>query len=115
MEIPILLDIYGEMLTQKQREMIGFYYNDDLSLSEIAENENITRQGVRDAIKRSENLLYEMEDKLKFHEKHRENADAAAKVRESMVKIAEVNRRYGSAKEINDLAQMVYDLAEEIL
>ena len=48
-EITILLDFYGEMLTQKQRDFLGYYYNDDLSLSEIAENEGITRQGVRDA------------------------------------------------------------------
>ena len=63
-EITILLDFYGEMLTQKQRDFLGYYYNDDLSLSEIAENEGITRQGVRDAIKRAETLLYEMESKL---------------------------------------------------
>ncbi len=48
LEISYLLDFYGECLTEKQRSFIDFYYNDDLSLSEIAENENITRQGVRD-------------------------------------------------------------------
>ena len=50
--ITILLDFYGDMLTEKQRDFLGYYYNDDLSLSEIAENEGITRQGVRDSIKR---------------------------------------------------------------
>lgn len=50
-EITILLDFYGDMLTAKQRDFINLYYNDDLSLAEIAENEGITRQGVRDAIK----------------------------------------------------------------
>lgn len=49
-EITILLDFYGDMLTAKQRDFINLYYNDDLSLAEIAENEGITRQGVRDAI-----------------------------------------------------------------
>lgn len=53
-EITILLDFYGDMLTAKQRDFINLYYNDDLSLAEIAENEGITRQGVRDAIKRAE-------------------------------------------------------------
>ena len=52
--ITILLDFYGDMLTEKQRDFLGYYYNDDLSLSEIAENEGITRQGVRDSIKRAE-------------------------------------------------------------
>lgn len=68
-EITILLDFYGEMLTEKQRDFLSYYYNDDLSLSEIAENEGISRQGVRDAIKRAETLLYDMESKLGFAKK----------------------------------------------
>ena len=64
LEISLLLDFYGEMLTDKQRDMVDYYYNDDLSLSEIAENEGITRQGVRDSIKRAEAQMLEMEDRL---------------------------------------------------
>ena len=60
LKISFLLDFYGEMLTQKQREVIEYYYNDDLSLAEIADNEGITRQGVRDSIKRAEAQLLEM-------------------------------------------------------
>ena len=60
LEIAVLLDLYGDMLTEKQRDFLGYYYNDDLSLSEIAENEGITRQGVRDAIKRAEAQLFDM-------------------------------------------------------
>lgn len=59
-----LLDIYGGMLTAKQREMLDFYYNDDLSLSEIAANEGISRQGVRDSIKRGEESLSELDSKI---------------------------------------------------
>ena len=59
-----LLDVYGGMLTEKQREMLDFYYNDDLSLSEIAANECISRQGVRDSIKRGEESLLELEEKI---------------------------------------------------
>ena len=62
--ITILLDFYGDMLTEKQRDFLGYYYNDDLSLSEIAENEGITRQGVRDSIKRAEAQLFDMEERL---------------------------------------------------
>ena len=50
LEMGYLLDFYGEVLTEKQREMLRQYYNDDLSLSEIGENFGITRQGARDAI-----------------------------------------------------------------
>ena len=59
-----LLDLYGPMLTDKQRDVIELYYNQDLSLAEIAEHEQITRQGVRDNIKRGEAFLLEMEEKL---------------------------------------------------
>ena len=60
LEMGYLLDFYGEVLTQKQREMLRQYYNDDLSLSEIGENFGITRQGARDAIKHGENALKEL-------------------------------------------------------
>ena len=63
-EIGMLCDIYGKRLTQKQYEIINDYYNNDLSLSEIAENNNITRQAVRDILKKGENKLFEYEEKL---------------------------------------------------
>lgn len=65
-EISMLCQIYGKLLSKKQFEYINDYYNNDLSLSEIAENENITRQAVRDNIKKGEKRLFEYEDKLKF-------------------------------------------------
>ena len=64
LEISILLDYYGQMLTEKQREVAQLYYNEDLSLAEIAQFANITRQGVRDSIKRAEGTLLEMEERL---------------------------------------------------
>ena len=63
LEMGYLLDFYGEVLTEKQREMLRQYYNDDLSLSEIGENFGITRQGARDAIKHGETTLKELEEK----------------------------------------------------
>lgn len=65
-EISMLWQIYGKLLTEKQYEIIDYYYNNDLSLSEIAENENITRQAVRDIIKKGERKLFEYEEKLLF-------------------------------------------------
>lgn len=59
-----LLDRYGAVLTEKQQRILDGYYNNDLSLSEIAENEGITRQGVSDFVKRSEVQLLELEEKL---------------------------------------------------
>ena len=71
LEMGYLLDFYGEVLTQKQREMLRQYYNDDLSLSEIGENFGITRQGARDAIKHGETTLKELEEKVGFAARYR--------------------------------------------
>ena len=61
LETSDLLDIYGELLTAKQRDMLELYYTDDLSLAEIAEHYEISRQGVHDSIKRGEETLREYE------------------------------------------------------
>ena len=71
LEMGYLLDFYGEVLTEKQREMLRQYYNDDLSLSEIGENFGITRQGARDAIKHGETTLKELEAKVGFAARYR--------------------------------------------
>lgn len=63
LEMTMLFDFYGDMLTEKQREYFDLYYNEDLSLGEIADNVGITRQGVRDIIVRAENTLLEFEKK----------------------------------------------------
>ena len=68
-EVSMLCDLYGKLLTEKQFEFINDYYNNDLSLSEIAENNNITRQAVRDIIKKGERKLFEYEEKLLFMKK----------------------------------------------
>lgn len=62
--ISVLMDFYGQLLTGKQYEALDLYYNGDLSLSEIAENLGISRQGVRDFIKRGEAQLIEFENVL---------------------------------------------------
>ena len=63
-EISILCQIYGKLLTEKQYNFIDDYYNNDLSLQEIADNYGITRQAARDNIKKGENKLFEYEEKL---------------------------------------------------
>ena len=68
-KISVLCQLYGKLLTEKQYIFLDNYYNNDLSLSEIAENEGITRQAVRDIIKKGENKLFEVEEKLGFMKK----------------------------------------------
>ena len=87
-KISYLLDFYGSILTDKQRDALELYYNDDLSLAEIADFVGITRQGVRDAIKRGEEILVEMEAKLGFAERFEEYR----KVFDDISKCAEIIR-----------------------
>ncbi len=68
-EISLLFDFYKPLLTHSQQEAVELYYNDDLSLAEIAQQMNITRQGVRDLVKRSEVQLFKFEEKLGLFKK----------------------------------------------
>ncbi len=63
-EMTMLFDFYGDILTDKQRELFDLYYNEDLSLAEISEHLGITRQGVRDGIVRAEEIIKGFEEKL---------------------------------------------------
>ncbi|MBR2520914.1 MAG: hypothetical protein IKE62_01865, partial [Oscillospiraceae bacterium] len=69
--LAVLYDIYGGILTQKQREIFELYYNDDLSLGEISENLGISRQGVRDSLVHASAALTQAEEQLRFYEDHK--------------------------------------------
>ena len=71
LEIGVLLDLYGGLLTERQREMMSMYYDDDLSLSEIAEQYGISRQGVHDAVKRGAEALAQYESVMGLAEEQR--------------------------------------------
>lgn len=71
-EISILLSLYGNLLTQTQKKYMELYYNEDLSLSEIGDNEQITRQAVRTILVKSKKKLQEYEKDLKFMQKEKE-------------------------------------------
>ncbi|WP_315524143.1 YlxM family DNA-binding protein [Fusobacterium massiliense] len=68
-EIANLLEIYGSLLSDRQREYLEDHFDNDLSLSEIAKNNNVSRQAIHDNIKRGINILYEYENKLQFYRK----------------------------------------------
>ncbi len=110
-EISMLLDLYGETLTVKQRDYLNYYYNDDLSLSEIAENEGITRQGVRDAIKRAEAVLFDMESKLKFSQKLESVNSGLESIMKCAEEINEYNLSHGLSREINDITVKIKSIA----
>lgn len=79
-KLSILLEIYGKLLTKKQYDMLNDYYNNDLSLAEIAENEKITRQAVRDNLKKGERKLFEYEEKLQIMKKNKMQEEQIANI-----------------------------------
>ena len=113
--ISYLLDFYGNILTDKQKDAIDLYYNEDLSLAEIAEHQEITRQGVRDAIKRGEETLNEMENKLGFAKKIDEYREVLEKILKctNTVKNSRSNMNY--YKIIDENINMIAETANGLL
>ena len=79
LKLAYLLDFYGDILTERRRDALDFYYNDDMSLSEIAEEMGISRQGVRDLIKKAEEELLFYEEKLGLAKKFSDAQEHAAR------------------------------------
>ena len=117
LEVTLLLDFYGDMLTEKQRDVIDLYYNQDLSLAEIDDEVGISRQGVRDSIKRGEALLFEMEWRLGFLRNYRASEKASAKIEALARDIIEINRKQSSVGLIevkaNDILKEIETLRQE--
>ena len=88
-EIGLLFEQYKELLTEKQREMVSLYYEEDYSLGEISENLGVSRQGVYDTLKRSEKILREYENKSHLVAKLKEQEKFLKSIREKVVDIKE--------------------------
>ena len=105
-----LLDLYGERLTEKQKDVMELYYDQDLSLAEIAEHEEITRQGVRDSIKRGEAYLLELEEKLHFAEKFKRLVEVTDEITARCNEIERINRGFTFSQSIDENAKTVRQL-----
>ena len=113
LHIAVLFDFYGAMLTDKQKDVIDLYYNEDLSLAEIAEHEGISRQGVRDNIKRGEAYLLELEEKLRFAENYHRLVAMLDRVDELAVQIYSVNEKHVYDSRIKALSSEIHRVVEE--
>ena len=102
-EISMLWQIYGKLLTEKQYEYIDYYYNNDLSLSEIAENDSITRQAVRDIIKKGERKLFEYEEKLLFMKRM---LNQEKKIEEILLELTKIQKD-SSDKQISSILEEI--------
>jgi predicted DNA-binding protein YlxM (UPF0122 family) len=114
-ELVLLFDFYGNMLTDKQKEFFDLYYNQDLSLSEIAENEGITRQGVRDAIVRARNILLEFEEKLGLYRRYGNIDESLEKILALAEDIKNINARNFLSNPIDDRAREIIETVKDLL
>ena len=110
----LLFDFYGDTLTEKQKDYFDLYHGRDLSLSEISENEGITRQGVRDVISRAEASLRELESSLGLVARYGHLLMSANKLGEAARDILEMNERRSFNPGIKKRAEEILKLAEAL-
>lgn len=101
--VSILLDIYGKTLTDKQQDVLDLYYNENLSLAEIADEIGITRQAVRDCIVKGEKKLFNLEEKIGIMEKMNYQEKQLQKILSELAQIQVKD----SDEQINDIIKNV--------
>ena len=110
----MLFDFYGEVLTTRQKEFFDLYYNEDLSLAEIAENYGISRQGVRDVIVRAEAIMTDLEDKTGLMKRFMLMQQQVQAILDAAEKIQTVNYRQYDNPELARLANEITRSAQAL-
>ena len=111
----LLFDFYGDMLTDRQKEFFDLYYNEDLSLAEIAENYDITRQGVRDVIVRAEGIMQELEDKTGIIRRFQKMQSQLSDIDRFADSIMEMNDQRGNGDPvIEELCRQIKDTVAQM-
>lgn len=110
----MLFDFYGEVLTPRQKEFFDLYYNEDLSLAEIAENYGISRQGVRDVIVRAEAIMTDLEDKTGLMKRFMLMQQQVQAILDAAEKIQTVNYRQYDNPELARLADEITRCAQAL-
>lgn len=107
LHINLLFDYYGDMLTEKQKEVMDLYYNEDMSLFEISEHVGVTRQGVHDLIKRSEAILIEIDQKLGFVERFTKINNEIEKISATVAAMYNLNMKRIYSKELSEMIEYI--------
>ena len=103
----MLYDFYGELLTDRQKEFFDLYYNEDLSLAEIAENAGISRQGVRDVIVRAEGVMQEIEDKTGLIRRFEQVRGHLDTIEQAAAEFKTINYRQYEDARLTELANLI--------
>ncbi len=114
----LLYDFYGSLLTDRQREVMELYYGENLSLSEIAAEFSISRQGVHDALKNAERALHEYEQKLGLVEKFQQSREAIRAI-DSMIEglmngMQKPESEALTASQITEKLQKIKDIIDKL-
>lgn len=110
----MLYDFYGDLLTPRQKEFYDLYYNDDLSLAEIAENYGITRQGVRDIIVRAEKALEDIEEKTGLIQRYHRTRSAIASLHQQKARLEELNQTRFGDHELEDITAQLQEAIDQL-
>ena len=101
----MLFDFYGELLTERQKEFFDLYYNEDLSLAEIA---GISRQGVRDVIVRAEGVMQEVEDKTGLIRRFEQMRGHLQAIEDAAAELKTINYRQYEDPRLTELAELIH-------
>lgn len=117
LQMSLLYDFYGQLLTKKQQEVLQLYYTHDLSLGEISEQLGVSRQAVYDTVKRTEKLLFEYEKKLGLVHKFITTKNQIQEIINIVEKIENNNQLYEEIdsikEEIKKIKRLSYDILEK--
>jgi predicted DNA-binding protein YlxM (UPF0122 family) len=108
MQVSLLFDFYGSLLKDQQQDAVSLYYNDDPSLAEVSERLGITRQGVRDCIKRAEARLFMYEEKLGLLERFRTTESGLLEI-ESLARSLEAEYDREKVSRIESIAKSLHE------
>lgn len=114
LSVSLLMDFYGGLLTDKQKEAIELYYDQDFSLSEIAETMDISRQGARDFIKRGENQLIEFENILGLYKRFSAICEKLADISEELAALSRIQLNSSANNHISNINKIIQQIENNL-
>jgi predicted DNA-binding protein YlxM (UPF0122 family) len=112
--VNLLLDFFGDLLTERQRDFCQSYYVDNLSLSEIAERESITRQAVRDLVVRTVKILENYEAKTQAVSRHLSSVEAIETLEDAVIQLNTLNQKHFRNKLILEISNRMYEAVQTL-
>lgn len=108
--VSLLYDFYGQLLTKRQREVMELYHEENLSLSEIADEFSISRQGVHDTLKNAEKALHKYEEKLGLVQKFQKSVQAIQKIDGIIEELAAESKEEKVTGKLHDIRAIIDNL-----